>query len=135
MNGTERGMTIKPQQKEVWVAKFPFEENNSQYKIRPVIILGTTLTDDEVEVLDIEEELEEKYLSTKITTHECRQNDKFDTIIVKWREANLNRESIARVSKTIVLERSQLLRKIGDADESDFFNILERYIEYLEEFN
>ncbi|MCH1964454.1 type II toxin-antitoxin system PemK/MazF family toxin [Clostridium perfringens] len=134
MNGTERGMTIRPQQKEVWIAKFPFEEDNSQYRIRPVIILGTTLTDDEVEVVDIEE-LEEKYLSTKITTHECRQNDKFDTIIVKWREANLTRESVARVSKTIVLERSQLLRKIGDADESDFFNILERYIEFIENLN
>ncbi|HAT4302301.1 TPA: PemK family transcriptional regulator [Clostridium perfringens] len=127
-------MTIRPQQKEVWIAKFPFEEDNSQYRIRPVIILGTTLTDDEVEVVDIEE-LEEKYLSTKITTHECRQNDKFDTIIVKWREANLTRESVARVSKTIVLERSQLLRKIGDADESDFFNILERYIEFIENLN
>lgn len=134
MNGTERGMTIRPQQKEVWIAKFPFEEDNSQYRIRPVIILGTTLTDDEVEVVDIEE-LEEKYLSTKITTHECRQNDKFDTIIVKWREANLTRESVARVSKTIVFERSQLLRKIGDADESDFFNILERYIEFIENLN
>lgn len=134
MNGTERGMTIRPQQKEVWIAKFPFEEDNSQYRIRPVIILGTTLTDDEVEVVDIEE-LEEKYLSTKITTHECRQNDKFDTIIVKWREANLTRESVARVSKTIVLERSQLLRKIGDADESDFLNILERYIEFIENLN
>lgn len=134
MNGTERGMTIRPQQKEVWIAKFPFEEDNSQYRIRPVIILGTTLTDDEVEVVDIEE-LEEKYLSTKITTHECRQNDKFDTIIVKWREANLTRESVARVSKTIVLERSQLLRKIGDADESDFLNILERYIKFIENLN
>ena len=134
MTGTERGMTIRPQQKEVWIAKFPFEEDNSQYRIRPVIILGTTLTDDEVEVVDIEE-LEEKYLSTKITTHECRQNDKFDTIIVKWREANLTRESVARVSKTIVLERSQLLRKIGDADESDFFNILERYVEFIENLN
>ena len=134
MNGTERGMTIRPQQKEVWIAKFPFEEDNSQYRIRPVIILGTTLTDDEVEVVDIEE-LEEKYLSTKITTHECRQNDKFDTIIVKWREANLTRESVARVSKTIVLERSQLLRKIGDADESEFLNILERYIKFIENLN
>jgi len=125
MIGTGNIKNIQP--KEVWLANFPFEEDPQTSKLRPVIVLSQT--DDGITVADFNED---SYLSVKVTKHEIREEDKFDTIIVKWKEASLHKKSVARVSKTKNLSSSEFIRKIGDADECDFENILTKYVQYLE---
>lgn len=125
MSGKNKKKNIQPQ--EVWYVKFPFEENPNIKKRRPVVVLGKT--DDKVTVAGLEEDA---YLSVKVTSHIEREEDEYDTIIVKWKEANLKKESVARVSKTMVLPKSQFIDKVGVADEEDFENILVKYIELTE---
>lgn len=126
MTGTSSSTnSIQPQ--EVWLADFPYDDDPQTTKLRPVIVLSQT--DEGLTVADINEE---SYLSVKVTGHEVRDEDDYDTIIVKWREANLNRESVARVSKTINLPKSQFVRKLGEADDTDFTNILTKFLEFIE---
>lgn len=120
-----KSKNIQPQ--EVWYAKFPFEEKPNITKIRPVIVLGKT--NDGLTVADLQED---SYLSVKVTGHKVRDNDDYDTIIVKWKEANLKKESVARISKTMNLPKSQFVNKIGLAEDEDFGNILDKYIKYIE---
>lgn len=122
---TER--EIKPKAKEVWLVNFPYEENDGRFSRRPVIVL-TEVSGSEIEVAEM---TEEAYLSVKVTGQPERSNDDGDTVIVKWREANLDRPSVARVSKTINIPKSQFIRKIGEADDSDFINILNIFIELV----
>lgn len=122
-NNTQATSNIKPQ--EVWLAKFPFEDDLSVKKLRPVIVL--TQTDNGLTVAGV---IEESYLSVKVTGHGVR--DDYDSIIVKWKEANLNKESVARASKTMELPRSEFVKKLGVADETDFHNILVKYISFIE---
>lgn len=116
---------IQPQ--EVWYVNFPYEENPNIVKPRPVIVLGQTK--DGLTVAGLQEE---SYLSVKVTGHSVRDSDEYDTVIVKWKEANLKKESVARVSKTMNLPKSQFLNKIGFADDGDFENILNKYLELIE---
>lgn len=128
MSGKNKKKDIQPQ--EVWYVKFPFEENPNIKKRRPVIVLGKT--EDKVTVAGLEEDA---YLSVKVTSHIERKEDEYDTIIVKWKEANLKKESVARVLKTIVLPKSQFIDRVGIADDKDFENILVKYIELTESVN
>ncbi|OSA92822.1 UNVERIFIED_ORG: hypothetical protein B2H93_13425 [Clostridium botulinum] len=125
MSGKNKRKDIQPQ--EVWYANFPFEEDPKKTKRRPVIVLSKT--NDGLTVADLKED---SYLSVKVTSHEIRDEDDYDTVIVKWREANLKKESVARVSKTMNLPKSQFINKVGIADEKDFENILTKYIELIE---
>lgn len=70
---------------EVWAVDFPFEEDNTQSKVRSCIIM-------DVDTLEV--------LSIKVTKHEPR--DEYDIPILKWQEAQLPEPSYARVSKTMV---------------------------------
>ncbi|NRU52568.1 type II toxin-antitoxin system PemK/MazF family toxin [Clostridium beijerinckii] len=128
MSGKSKKKDIQPQ--EVWYVNFPFEENPNIKKRRPVVVLGKT--EDKVTVAGLEVDA---YLSVKITSHTERKEDEYDTIIVKWKEANLKKESVARVSKTIILPKSQFIDKVGIADDEDFENILTKYIELTESFD
>ena len=103
---------------DVWFAKFPLEEDNSQYIFRPVIILNS----DRLEVLVI-----------KVTKTAPRTNDKYDIPIMYWQYANLRFKSTARVSKAILLNSSQLEFKIGTLHTSDFANIEEAFIQFISE--
>jgi mRNA-degrading endonuclease toxin of MazEF toxin-antitoxin module len=127
MDGTSSNTnSIQPQ--EVWLAEFPYEDDPSIKKLRPVIVLSQT--DEGVTVAGLKED---SFLSVKVTSHNPRTKDSFDTIIVKWKEANLDKESVARISKTMNLPASQFKRKLGDADENDFENILTKYLEFIEQ--
>lgn len=103
---------------DVWFAKFPLEEDNSQYFSRPVIILNS----DRLEVLVI-----------KVTKTAPRTNDKYDIPIMYWQYANLRFKSTARVAKAILLSSSQLEFKIGTLHPSDFANIEEAFIQFISE--
>lgn len=131
MNGmtTTTKIGAKPKSKEVWFAKFPFEENDGRFKIRPVIVLSE-ITGSEVEVAEV---IEDEYLSVKVTSHPERKEDDGDTVIIKWKEANLTKPSVARVSKTMNIPLSQFIRKVGQTDDEDFINILQKFMELIEQ--
>lgn len=99
---------------EVWIVDFPFEDDPTQSKIRPCVII------------DIDSEL--AVLSIKVTRHEAR--DEYDVPIFKWREANLLNLSYARVSKVMVFSRENFVKKCGTLDEMDFNNIKRAFVKF-----
>ena len=101
---------------EIWFADFPFEEDATISKKRPVIILN-------VEPLEV--------LSVKVTSQEVRNADEHDTPIRYWSEAGLNKPSIARISKTMFLDKHSFIHKIGTLHDDDKISILTKYTEYL----
>ena len=101
---------------EVWYAQFPYEEDPTIIKERPVIILN-------VETLQC--------LSVKVTSHDTRDEDEFDTPIVYWREAGLKRPSVARISKTMRLDKEKFVNKKGILHVDDRQTIMQRFIEFM----
>lgn len=104
---------------EIWFAEFPYEEDATIIKNRPVIILN-------VEPLEV--------LSVKVTSHNVRDKDKYDIPIQFWSEAGLNKPSIARISKTMFLDKQNFIHKIGTLQDDDKVSILTKYTEYLKEY-
>ena len=102
---------------EVWYAKFPYDDKPG-FTRRPVIIL------------DIDSLL---VLSVKVTKHEPRSSDKFDTPILYWQEANLRMVSTARISKVISIPKSDFIHKIGDLYPDDFDAVKVQYVAFLSE--
>ena len=101
---------------EVWYARFPFEEDASIIKERPVIILN-------VETLQC--------LSVKVTSHQIRNNDEFDTPITNWKEAGLTKPSVARISKTMNLTKDKFTRKKGILHKDDRTIIMQRFADFV----
>jgi hypothetical protein len=98
---------------EVWEVDFPFEDDPTQLKRRPCIIMN-------VDILEA--------LSIKVTHHDSR--DDYDIPIFKWKEANLLEPSYARVSKIVVFPKESFIRKFGRIHETDFRNISKAFDEY-----
>ena len=98
---------------EVWAVDFPFEDDPTQSKVRPCVIMDV----DKLEVLSI-----------KVTTHE--QRDDYDIPIFKWKEANLIEPSYARVSKSMAIPKESFISKYGMLNDTDFKNIIKAFIEY-----
>ena len=71
-------------------------------------------------VLDIEKM---EVLSVKVTTTPPRQNDLYDIPILYWKHTKLRMKSTARVSKTILVDKSQFVHIIGDLHQDDFENV------------
>lgn len=101
---------------DIWLVSFPLEEDPTEFLPRPVIVLNVELP---------------YILSTKITKHDPRATDPFDTPILHWKDANLNYPSTARVSKTIPLAISKFIHLIGTANTDDLITIQEVYTEFL----
>lgn len=101
---------------EVWYAKFPYEEDSSIIKERPVIIL-------DVDTLEC--------LSVKVTSHDVRDEDEFDTPIKYWKEAGLKRPSVARISKVMNLSKNRFVNRKGMLHDEDRIVIAERFMEYM----
>lgn len=109
-------------EQDVWFANFPYEEDSSKSKPRPVVVIMKS--DDELEVL-----------SVKITSHKIRLKDKFDVAIFKWEEAELDNPSIARVAKTIVLKKEDFRYRIGKLHDDDWNNIIRKLKDWQRENN
>lgn len=101
---------------EVWYAKFPYEENHNEVKFRPVIVLDA----DTLEVL-----------SVKVTSHEIRDEDPFDTPIKYWKECGLKKPSVARVSKTMILTSDRFDNKKGELHSEDQNAITKAYMDFV----
>jgi len=99
---------------DVWMCKFPLEEDPSTFLPRPVIVLA-------IESLDV--------LSAKVTKHAPRDNH--DIPIVKWVYAGLNFPSTARVSKTIMIDKSQFIYRLGFLHSDDLNEIQTAYMEFV----
>jgi mRNA interferase MazF len=98
---------------EVWEVDFPFEDDPTQSKRRPCIIMNVDIVE---------------ALSIKVTRHQSR--DDYDVPIFKWKEANLLEPSYARVSKIMVFPKEAFIRKFGKIQDSDFKNVSKAFIEY-----
>lgn len=101
---------------EVWFVNFPLEEDSTKTLPRPAIVL-------DVETLEV--------LSVKVTKTEPRDNDDYDMPIVYWQEAKLRFKSTARVAKTIKINKSLFIHKIGDIHPDDLVNVQQMFIEYI----
>ena len=99
---------------EVWEVNFPFEDDETQSKKRPCIIM-------DVETL--------KVLTIKVTTHGAR--DKYDIPIFKWKEVNLLEPSYARVSKVAFIAKTDLVKKYGELDIVDFRNVSKAFQDFI----
>lgn len=101
---------------DVWFVKYPLEEDITKNTKRPVLVLD-------------EEKLE--VLCVKITKHPPRSDDDYDIPILYWQDANLRFESTARVSKTMYLDKSMFIYKIGTLHPEDFKKVEEAFIKFI----
>lgn len=106
---------ITVNQGEVWYVNFPLEEDITKTIIRPVVVI---------------DEHGYKVLSVKVTKHEPRKNDNYDTPIVYWQQAKLRLKSTARVAKTLLLDKSMFIRKIGDLHPDDLREIQNKLMQW-----
>ena len=107
-------MDKKIEQWDVWLTDFPYEEDNSQFSSRPVIVLS-------VQPLWI--------MSVKVTTHSPRENDSLDLEISHWRESGLSKPSTVRLSKRVNLTEDKFKYKLGELHLEDRLHIMETYMQ------
>lgn len=105
---------IYPQ--EVWFAEFPFADDETKFKDRPVIVLD--VDDNTCEVL-----------SMKITS--TPPYSEFEMILFDWNQIPLQHESTANASEVKVISKSRFRRKIGRLSDSDWDNVTDLYHRYL----
>lgn len=98
-------------QGDVFLIKIYYPHIN-QTKIRPVAIVSNEKAID----LDV--------LITPITGQDAR--NEYDIPINKWKEAGLEKPSVARTSKITMIFSGILYKKIGELDNEDLKNILEK---------
>ena len=113
------------QPKEVWFVKFPFEEDKTRYTQRPGIVLS--INDEEACILTV-----------KVTSKLSRENYKFDIGLFEWEQANLDRPSVARISKMQYIEKEKFDKKIGTITNRDWKNIqttVKRFFEYIQKLD
>ena len=105
---------ILPQ--DVWFAEFPFADDPSQSKDRPVIVLD--VDDDTCKVL-----------SMKITSSPPRSE--FEIELFDWAEIPLNHKSTADASSVRFVAKDDFRRKIGRLSDDDWQNVTDLYAQYL----
>jgi len=101
---------------ELWYADFPFDDNVTISKRRPVIVLQT---------------LPLVVMSIKVTSAPPRVYNPFDVPITEWKAAGLATPSCARISKTANLPPNNFKRYIGILHENDIETISATYAEFM----
>jgi mRNA interferase MazF len=96
-------------QGDVWLANVFFRDS-SEYKQRPVVIVGNELA------LDID------VLIAPVTSQLPR--GPFDIVLEHWQESGLKKPSLARTNKIASFTRSELKRKLGVLHEHDLERVL-----------
>ncbi len=107
-------MIIQP--KEVWFANFPYAEDSSKSKRRPVI------------VLDVDNE-SGTVLSMKVTSRSPRSE--FEIAIFDWAYIPLDHISTADAASVQNLPKSNFDKKIGWLSDDDWENVTDLYYSYL----
>lgn len=93
---------------DIWYANVYFEDDCSQNKNRPVVIIS-------VEPFCC--------ISLKITSHSRRNNCNGEYEIIEWSCAGLNRPSVIRASQKYELAPSDFLHPIGRLHPTDIKNL------------
>ena len=101
---------------DVWYAHFPFADDPTQSKSRPVIVID--LSDDVATVLSI-----------MVTTHAPR--DYYDIRVHDYQSAGLHKPSVARISQTREIPESYFEYQIGTLTLRDFQAISDRFAEFI----
>lgn len=102
-----------PAQWEVWSAWVKYEEEPSDGKSRPVLVLDADGTN---------------FLSLKITSKPPRSNCEGEYALEAWQEAGLRKPSTVRISKMLNLVQRDFGRKIGNLSPIDMRNITKELI-------
>ena len=106
---------MSPNKWEIWLAKVKFEDNPTQVKPRPVLVIDSKRC---------------YIISIKITSHPPRTEYDGEYSIVKWSEAGLNKASTIRCSKRLKLFNSDFVHKLGWLHPIDIISI-QKIIENL----
>ena len=109
-------MPVTIQAQEVWFAEFPFEEDETQSKDRPVIVMD--VDDDTCKVL-----------SMKVTSR--KPFSEFEIEIFDWNEIPLKHKSTADASSVQAISKDRFRRKIGRLSDADWNNVTDLYVYYL----
>lgn len=110
--------------REIWFADFPFEEDKTKVKKRPVVVLE--ISDDFIEILGV-----------KVTSKPARSVGRSKTIseyevaLFYWQEEGLDRPSIVRIDKMQTIQTSYLHYKIGNLHRHDWYNIKTKAKKYM----
>lgn len=105
---------ILPQ--ELWFAEFPFEEDESKTKERPVIVLAV----DNVTC---------KVLSMKVTS--TAPYSEFEITLFDWNKVPLHNKSTAVVSAVRSIKKSDFRCKIERLSDDDWDNVTDLYYRFL----
>lgn len=109
-------LTKKIYPQEVWFAEFPFAEDETIRKERPVI------------VLDVDDETC-KVLSMKVTS--APPYSEFEITLFDWAKIPLHHESTAVASDVRVILKEDFRRRIGRLSDDDWDNVTSLYYDYL----
>lgn len=105
---------------DVWFADFPFMEDETQSKKRPVIVLA--VDNDTFTVL-----------SMKITSR--KPYGEFEIELHDWAEIPLHHKSTADASSVMALSRNSFIKRIGKLSNDDWENVTDLYNNYLKSRN
>lgn len=109
---------LKINRGEVWYVNYPLEEDITKTLPRPVVVIDETNL---------------KVLSVKVTKHDPREWDNYDTPIVYWQQAKLRFKSTARVAKTLLLDKNMFMHKMGDLHPDDLKDIEDKLMQWFSE--
>ena len=105
---------ILPQ--EVWFADFPFSDDETKSKKRPVI------------VLEVDEKVC-KVLSMKITSR--KPFSEFEIELNDWADIPLHHKSTADASDVKLVAKNDFLHRIGKLSNDDWDNVTNLYVDFL----
>ena len=105
---------ILPQ--DVWIADFPFEDDETQSKKRPVIVLD--VDDDTCSVF-----------SMKVTS--TKPYGEFEIELFDWAEIPLDHISTADASRVVEISKSKFRKRIGRLSNDDWENVNDLHNRYL----
>lgn len=101
---------------DIYWANFPYEDDPTQHKRRPVVIANHQTV---------------YVLTLKVTTHEPRADDPFDYPLRYWQESNLPCNSVVRVSKLAKLSPNAFGDYIGQIQPYDAMMITRHMRDYI----
>lgn len=100
------------------MAQFPFEDDPSQSKVRPVLVLAI---DDESESVSV--------LSMKITSTPPR--DQYDFILEDWALIPIDHQSTIRPAHVNALPLGNFKEFLGHVTDKDWEKATKRYMEFF----
>ena len=104
---------IRPRQ--VWRARFPFEDDPTQSKVRPVLVMAV---DDESQQVSV--------LAMKITSTEPR--DKYDFILEDWALIPIAHESTICPAHVSALPLGNFQELLGRVTDRDWDMVTDRFV-------